>query len=365
MHPRPKPPGCPPFRGWSVAAIATAATLATSSAWAHTVGLSVGSYVGRGSGVDASLTLARPDLARLVPDLDRQGDGRLGDAEIDAARVRIADALAQGVILEADGRACVASLRSAVLAAPDGVDIGLRFDCGHDPGRLRLSFALLDRLAQGHRHVVHVALGSSAYDDVLYAGHSTIEVTAWGAPRPPGALAWVRMGVEHIATGADHLAFLFGLVLAGGELRSLVAAITAFTVAHSITLAIATLGIWTPPVRWVESAIAASIVWVGVENLVHANPRGRWRITFAFGLVHGFGFASALRDVSLARAQVPVALFSFNAGVEIGQLVAVGVAVPLLALSRRRGWLGPRTTRLLDLGVACAGCAWLVTRAVG
>ena len=141
----------------------------------------------------------------------------------------------------------------------------------------------------------------------------------------------LKLGVEHILTGADHLVFLLGLILVGGSLRSLVGVVTAFTLAHSITLALAALSIFAPSPRLVEPAIALSIAYVGVENLFVNDASKRWRITFPFGLIHGFGFAGALREIALPRAQLPIALVSFNLGVELGQL---GVLVDRCCPSR-------------------------------
>jgi len=124
----------------------------------------------------------------------------------------------------------------------------------------------------------------------------------------------VWMGVQHIVTGYDHLAFLLGLLLLGGRVRTLVAILTAFTVAHSITLALAVLRVVSLSPGFVEPAIALSIAYVGVENLFVTDARKRWRITFPFGLLHGFGFAGALTALDLPRAQLPSALFGFNLG---------------------------------------------------
>jgi hydrogenase/urease accessory protein HupE len=141
---------------------------------------------------------------------------------------------------------------------------------------------------------------------------------------------FVRMGVLHIFTGYDHIAFLLGVVLIGGTFRSLVKIVTSFTVAHSITLALAALNIVSIPSRIVESGIALSIMYIAVENLFFAHFDRRWLVTFFFGLVHGFGFASALREVRLPPGLLGTALFSFNLGVELGQLAIVAILLPLL-----------------------------------
>ncbi|MCL2451168.1 MAG: HupE/UreJ family protein, partial [Polyangiaceae bacterium] len=176
----------------------------------------------------------------------------------------------------------------------------------------------------------------------------------------------VWMGIEHIGTGYDHLAFLFGLVLVAGRLRDLLTVISAFTIAHSITLAVAALGIWTPPARVVEPAIALSIAYVGVENFFIRSPQRRWRVTLPFGLVHGFGFASALRDVALPPAEVPWALLSFNLGVEIGQVAVIAALLPLLG--RLRSWEAQwdrgkgLVVHALNAAVVALGGIWFVAR---
>jgi hydrogenase/urease accessory protein HupE len=172
------------------------------------------------------------------------------------------------------------------------------------------------------------------------------------------------MGIEHILTGYDHLVFLFGLVLLRSRARDLVAVITAFTVAHSLTLAVAVLGVFTPRPRLVEPAIALSILYVGVENFFVKDARRRWRITFPFGLLHGFGFAGALSSAAISGAEIKVALVSFNVGVEAGQLLAMALLLPMVALARQRDGFEPRGVRVLSGAVALAGGAWFVLRLV-
>ena len=189
------------------------------------------------------------------------------------------------------------------------------------------------------------------------------DATAWTqrlTPRQPQALiplrdtplavtgTYLRLGVEHILGGIDHLLFVLGLlILAGGSWRRMVATVTAFTAAHSITLALATLGVARVPQRPVEAIIALSIAFVAVEILRTraGNPglaaRSPWVVAFAFGLLHGFGFAGALSEVGLPQGQIPLALLFFNAGVELGQLAFIAgvLAVAWLFRRRRQGWL--------------------------
>jgi hydrogenase/urease accessory protein HupE len=175
------------------------------------------------------------------------------------------------------------------------------------------------------------------------------------------AFSFVRLGVEHIFTGYDHILFLFGLLLIGTTLRSLVAIVTSFTVAHSITLALATLGVVTPVPWTIEAAIALSIAYIGVENIFSRDPKHRWKITFLFGLVHGFGFAAVLRDLNLARSSVASSLFGFNAGVEIGQVAIVCLMYPVLRWLTRSPYRVP-VVRFASSAIALVGLIWFYQR---
>jgi hypothetical protein len=159
------------------------------------------------------------------------------------------------------------------------------------------------------------------------------------ASSSPSTGSFVLLGVEHILTGYDHLLFLLGLLLRGGSWLSLAKIVTAFTLAHSVTLALAVLNIVTLPDRLVEAVIALSIAFVAAEN-IFLTPvvSRRWVVSFCFGLVHGFGFSSALRELGLPTHGLVLSLFGFNLGVELGQALVVALALPLLALVRRAGW---------------------------
>jgi hypothetical protein len=153
--------------------------------------------------------------------------------------------------------------------------------------------------------------------------------------------AYLMHGIEHILFGYDHLLFVFALILIVPNLRKLVMTVTAFTLAHSITLALATLGVVHVPGPPVEATIALSILLLACE-IVRARKgqpsltaRWPWLVAFSFGLLHGFGFASALSEIGLPRGDIPLALFTFNVGVEIGQLIFIAVVLILLAVARR------------------------------
>jgi hydrogenase/urease accessory protein HupE len=175
---------------------------------------------------------------------------------------------------------------------------------------------------------------------------------------------FTRAGIEHIVIGPEHLLFLIGLLLLGGSFRQLACIVTAFTVAHSVTLTLAALDIVTPPERLIEPAIALSIVYVGVDNLlVHGGRDLRIWIALAFGLVHGFGFAGGLRQMSLSPRALGWALVSFNVGVEIGQLLVVAAFTwALAALRSRSETAGRQLVFVGSIVVVAAGTFWFVQR---
>jgi hydrogenase/urease accessory protein HupE len=176
---------------------------------------------------------------------------------------------------------------------------------------------------------------------------------------------FIPAGIYHIFTGPDHILFIVGLLLMGGSLLRLLSIVTAFTIAHSITLSLAALNIIDPPARLIEPAIALSIIYVGIDNLM-VGKTGRdmraW-IAFFFGFVHGFGFAGVLREFGLPREALGWSLFSFNFGVEIGQACIVVVVASLLAAIRKRNQ--ELAGRILKVGSVCvilAGTWWFIQR---
>lgn len=188
--------------------------------------------------------------------------------------------------------------------------------------------------------------------------------------RPAAAQVWrsyFGIGVEHILMGWDHLLFVVALVLLVGRGWAVVKAATAFTVAHSLTLAAVTLGFAGLPQRLVEALIALSIVFLALE-ILRGDPatltrRLPWLVAFAFGLLHGFGFAGALREIGLPEGEVPAALVSFNLGVEAGQLLVIAGVFALLALLRRlRPAAESPALRAAAYAIGVTGSYWLIDR---
>jgi hypothetical protein len=344
------------IRRAAVALLFVALAVVAGTARAHAIGVSRGDYRASAGHVDAEIALARGDVALLV-----------GSGDVAAAAPAMQAAIVDAIHVSADGAACAGILEGAAPVEGDGVVIHAKYTCPAEARGVRIAFDVLGELPHGHRHLAHVA-GASAADAVLFAGESTLDVPlAEAAPlRAGGALAFVAMGIEHILSGYDHLVFLVGLVLvaplAGGGWRRLGVVVTAFTLGHSITLAMAVLGVWIPSPAIIEPAIALSIAYVGIENLLVRDAARRWLVTFPFGLVHGFGFAGALREIDLPRAEIPAALVGFNAGVELGQIAVLLVLLPALALLRRFAGFGDRATKSSSAAIALAGVGWFVAR---
>jgi HupE / UreJ protein len=305
---------------------------------------------------------------------DRTVDGRVVLAAADAAALaRDPRVLLDTLSLLQDGTRCSLAPGDVTPEGGDGVALTGRWTCPARIDRLQIRVGFVEAMPRGHTHLAKVVSGGEVHERVVRAGADAFEVA--GPPRLAAQAArFLALGVEHILTGYDHVAFLFGLLLLGGSLRSLVAVVTSFTVAHSITLALATLGAVTPPARIVEPLIAASIVFVAGENLWAlrhgAAPgasadaaRRRWVVAFAFGLVHGFGFASVLAQLRLPRSGLAASLVAFNVGVETGQIAIVAAAFPLLALARRSAGFVPHGVRLGSLAIGSLGLFWLVQRA--
>lgn len=207
--------------------------------------------------------------------------------------------------------------------------------------------------------------GEKVVDSLLDATHLSSAKDL--APQNPWGLAkqFVTQGLQHILSGADHVLFVMGLLLLNQSLRSILKVVTSFTVAHSITLSLAANHVFAPPSRIVEPLIALSIVAVAYENLRDKSKVADYRalVAFAFGLIHGFGFAGALENVGLTGSSLVVALASFNLGVELGQASIVLLCVPVIAwLASRQPSFWRVAVRASSYGISIVGALWFVQR---
>jgi hydrogenase/urease accessory protein HupE len=321
-----------------------------------------------------SLVFSWTDLAVLVANSDSmarpEGEAltRLGPELVAAS-----DGLAK---LTVDGVSRNLDIPTIATGAPATDEVVLTF--APQPigqGAIRLDFPVLAKMPFGHRMAVTLndegnVVGllddrNSTWERTLDApGTDSTQVTPAARPKTQWA-AFILLGIEHILTGFDHLCFLLALLLVAARLKDVFAVVTTFTLAHSITLAAAATGLVSLSPRIVEPLIAASIVYIGVENLIlRRTPRYRLALVFGFGLVHGLGFASALgeRLPGVTGWAIVPPLLSFNLGVELGQLAVAGLLVPLIYLARRRPSFSVRWQPAASLAIAMAGAVWFYQR---
>jgi hydrogenase/urease accessory protein HupE len=343
--------------------------LAAASAFAHDPGLSTAEVKLDGKEAVVRLTFARSDIAMIAP-MDADRDGRITQPEFDAARAGLESLAKESVALIIDGHGISPMKVSASLDDSDAV----YFDLEYPPLQgsiLTLRSLLIDKLPRGHRQFLELrdAGGNARAQRMLDASNNSFEcdlaALLSSQERPRAFWGFLPLGIEHILLGFDHLAFLFALLIAGGTLLEAAKIITSFTVAHSITLALATLEVIVIPASVVEPLIAASIIYVGLENILRHKIERRWLLTFAFGLVHGFGFASALRELGVGAGVKAVApLLSFNLGVEMGQIAVAALVLPLIWKLRERPRFVISYVPVCSLLVALAGGYWLIERTI-
>ena len=238
------------------------------------------------------------------------------------------------------------------------------FACGNAVRELTVQDDIFDALGPDHHTLAKVETPAGVQQFVFEPGsrqaHFSVEDPDRGV-RATGS--FFLLGVHHILSGYDHLLFLLCLLLPGGRLLALAKIITAFTVAHSVTLTLAVLQIVSLPDRLIEAVIGLSIAFVAAENLwLRPTTSRRWMVSFAFGLVHGFGFSTALRELGLPAQGLLLSLFGFNAGVETGQALVVAICLPLLLLLRRTRWEG-RAVASASLAILVIGLVLFVERA--
>ncbi len=345
--------------------VAIALIAVCRSAFAHDPGLS-STELSFGEGqIDVLLTFSSRDVAGLLAE---PGGGIPADV---ATGPRLA-ALAQRAADLDFGNGAQEPQSATARFEENNAVFELRFRGAPETGRLTFHSALLKELPFGHRQAFAARnrAGAEIERHLLSAREDSVMMTGVQMPAEGAAMMnfidFLRLGIRHIWTGYDHLLFLFALLLVCRSLRDAAVVISFFTVAHSITLTLATFNLVQLSSRFVEPAIAASIVYVGVENLIRGGKhiRGRGALTFAFGLVHGLGFAAVLRELGVATGpSAAIPLISFNGGVEIGQLAAAAVAWPIISSLRQRTTFWPRIgVPACSALVVLAGSYWLLER---
>jgi hydrogenase/urease accessory protein HupE len=349
------------MRGWLIAALVAWSIPAA----AHPAPFSYIDVRLNGAAVELTVVAHIYDLAHdlAVTDVSKL----LEPSDLAVQRERVTSLLSGRLQLTIDGVATAINGWSPPEPLRDrqSIRIGARITLARPAGVVALS-ALMFPYDPAHQTFVNIYDADALMKQAIL-DKDRIAVDYY-AGTTQGTFAVVRKfigaGIHHILIGPDHLLFLIGLLLLGGSLRQHVLVVSAFTAAHTVTLSLAALNIFSPPARIVEPAIALSIIYVGADNLTVGGGRDvRAWIAFGFGLVHGFGFAGVLREMDLPARALGWSLLSFNVGVEIGQLVVVvAVASALSAIRARSEMLGRRVAFAGSLVVIAAGAFWFIER---
>ncbi len=336
--------------------------LLPSSAAAHPAPFSYLDIVFKNGNIEGTLVVHVIDAAH---ELGITPPEKLLDSDVVAPlRQRLADILTPRILMRSTRRLepdwySLETLRD---------DLALRFKFripGEQPGALTFDTNLFpyDPL---HQTFINIYEGDQLRQQLIFNAESGERTYYLGTTQGTVEVmkTFIASGIHHILIGPDHILFLVGLLLLGGTWGALVKIVTAFTVGHSITLSLAALNYVTPPATLIEPAIALSIVFVGADNLVRGDGKDvRPWVALAFGLVHGFGFANVLREFGLPDRALGWSLFSFNVGVEIGQLAIVLIVASVLAAIRRRSQtIGYRVAFAGSIVVVVAGTYWFVQR---
>jgi len=339
---------------------------------AHDPGLSSLTIRQLPNSLEATLTLAVKDAGQ-VADLDENHDGTVSQTEFGRGQSQLEIAVARELLIAADGKVVKESSIHSRLDENNNVEVLLNFDAVGFSS-LEIQSKIIASLPLGHRQYLQVqnSRGENIFERLLSAAADRATLEMPDAHSSVSALEAVSsftnflcLGVKHILTGYDHLLFLFGLLLVARGFFSSLGIITSFTIAHSITLAVATPHLVQIPSRIVEPLIAASIVFVGAENLLRGDiPKARRIVPFGFGLIHGFGFASALREAGIGSGTggIVLPLFSFNLGVELGQIMVAAIALPIIWKLRENPLFIARWAPACSATVVLLGSFWFVQR---
>lgn len=292
------------------------------------------------------------------------------EATIGVDNAALIDYFAKSVdFLTGNEKVCrLAELEGPAPQASGNTIFHARYECAQTVDSLTVKSQLFYDLDAKHLQLTRIAdpadPGHFYHEAVLRLNSPVLSVESI---KSGGDATWNRiygffaLGIEHILSGYDHILFLVSAILLSASLMTTARIITSFTIAHSITLVSAFIGLVSLPSGIVEPLIALTVAYVAFENLFVSNLRRRWIVTFFFGLIHGFGFVGALKQITVSKAELITSLVSFNIGIEAGQLLIIAAIYPLFRYVGRRAW-GLRFQRVTSLLIGVAGSLWFITR---
>jgi hypothetical protein len=364
---------------WTLAAL----VLAGAPAQAHIASNGFLSLQVDQAQVSGSLELAIRD-GELAVGFDHDNDGKVTWGELRASQAALQIyVLGHLHLAGADGPCRVGFSPVQVNERVDGSYLWLPFTaaCGGVLKHLSIDYRVLDAEDPSHRGLLTLSANGATQTAVLRAG-ATLRQFQLDRPSPwPAFVEYLRAGIWHIWSGIDHLLFLLSLLLpavlvrrqnrweavsmAAPAFTNIVKVVTAFTLAHSMTLSLAAFDVIRLPGRLTESVIAASIIVAALNNVFPRVTEGRWRIAFAFGLLHGFGFASVLAEMGLPNGARIVSLIAFNLGVEAGQLAVILAIMPVAYVLRATAFYRRGVMPWGSSAIAALALVWFVQRALG
>jgi len=336
----------------------------TQISFAHDPGLSSAEVVLNEKSVDVSITFALQDTESFAP-MDKDGDAEVIASERESSKPEVAALIAKELEVTLNNQTVKPSaIENVTFDAQNNAHLLFHYQPAATSLKMQLLF--LNKLPDGHKQVVTIkdATGKNLSEKMLTQQDNVIELNLAAGESSSLFKDFFVLGIEHILTGYDHLLFLFALLIVTHRFWLAFGIITFFTIAHSITLAIAGMNLVTIPSTIVEPLIAASIIYVGAENLIRKEPKGRKYLTFAFGLIHGFGFAAVLQEMNITSIEsgILVPLFSFNLGVETGQLIVTSISLPLIWWLHTKPIVEKYFVPVCSIIVCLAGGFWLIER---
>lgn len=352
--------------------------LQSVAAWAHAPGLSSLDVSLQPARIDVKSTFALQDIEAFSP-LDSDLDAEVSQSELEAAKPNIAKLMAGHLRVVVDGQELVPAAAGQVgFDAQNNAQVEFHY-LAEPKQQLLLQSGFLAVLPEGHQQylIVRDVDGKALGEKMLTQQDDRLSLPLTGmanggarvsAPAISSTFSdFFKLGMEHIVTGYDHLLFLLALLAVTHGFWPALKIITFFTLAHSLTLALAGLNLFELPSSFVEPFIAATIIYVGIENIIRGDhPKGRHWLTFGFGLIHGFGFAGVLKemDISSGDTGILLPLLSFNLGIESGQIAVAALVLPVIWWLNNNVATAKKFLQACSIAVSLMGSYWLLERTV-